>query len=132
MSLEPPPLKTPLIGDVLERTPIGRWLQILWQHVTASNRPLSKSASYSILSTDSPFVRFIGSTTGQVLTLPSATGSGRLVTIRNASTVAVTISRAGGDVIDDGAPAVPVVSFSLASGATARIIDSAAGLWETL
>ncbi len=33
MSLEPPPLKTPFVGPMIERTPLGRWLYLLWEHV---------------------------------------------------------------------------------------------------
>lgn len=40
MSLEPPPLKTPVLGVILERTPLGRWLYLLWEYLrTAGGVP---------------------------------------------------------------------------------------------
>jgi hypothetical protein len=40
MSLEPPPLKAPVLGVILERTPLGRWLYLLWEYLrTAQGVP---------------------------------------------------------------------------------------------
>lgn len=36
MSLEPPPVKTPFVGQQIETTPLAKWLYLLWKYVTTS------------------------------------------------------------------------------------------------
>jgi hypothetical protein len=65
---------------------------------------LSKTATYTILTTDNANVLvFSGSTASQTITLPSAVtvGAGREITIKNIASVSVTVGSAGGYVISD-------------------------------
>lgn len=59
----------------------------------------------------------------QIAVLPSATGSGKLFTIKNTSTGVVTVQRASADTIDGA------VQVSLAQNQSVDVIDSAAGKW---
>jgi hypothetical protein len=65
---------------------------------------LSKTATYTILTTDNANVLvFSGSTASQTITLPSAVtvGAGREITIKNVASVSVAIASAGGYLISD-------------------------------
>ena len=65
---------------------------------------LSKTANYTILTTDNANVLvFSGSTASQTITLPSAVtvGAGREITIKNIASVSVGVASAGGTLISD-------------------------------
>jgi hypothetical protein len=65
---------------------------------------LSKTATYTILTTDNANVLvFSGSTASQTITLPSAVtvGAGREITIKNVASVSIAIASAGGYLISD-------------------------------
>jgi hypothetical protein len=72
--------------------------------IKLNNAVLSKSATYSFLTTDNAnLLVFTGSTAGQTITLPSAVtvGAGREITIKNIASVSVSVASAGGTLISD-------------------------------
>ena len=91
---------TPGAGKVLTSDANG---VATWSNNTGGG-VLSKSASYTILTTDSAnYVVFSGATASQTITLPSAVtvGAGREITIKNVASVSLTINASAGYLISD-------------------------------
>ncbi len=91
---------TPGLGKVLTSDANGL---ATWSN-NGGGGVLSKTATYTILTTDNANVLvFSGSTASQTITLPSAVtvGAGREITIKNIASVSVTVGSAGGYVISD-------------------------------
>lgn len=82
----------------------------------------SKTANYTVLSTD--FVLSCSNaTTPFNITLPAATGSGQVLKIYNVGAAAVTIQRAGSDLI------MGQTSFALVQYTSVEVIDLASTVW---
>ena len=91
---------TPGLGKVLtsDANGLANWSN------NGGGSVLSKTANYTILTTDNANVLvFSGSTASQTITLPNAVtvGAGREITIKNIASVSVTVGSAGGYVISD-------------------------------
>ncbi len=76
-------------------------------------------------------VRYTGAG-GHTETLPEATGSGRVLILRNSSGYPWAVSRATDDVIDLGQPLTPVTTTNILPGQSLTLIDVATNLWEVL
>lgn len=63
---------------------------------------------------------------GKTVTLPSATGFGSSVIVKNDGASAVTVSRAGSDVIGNGNG----TSFSVGAGTTYKFVVQTSGKWS--
>jgi hypothetical protein len=107
------------------------------KRVTATNnlvsilRPLSTIAIQSIplridtttvLSGSRQNITFFGSTASQVITIPLATGSGTMLTIRNVATVSVTLSFAGSTFYGDA-------TFILQPNESLDLLDDESTKW---
>jgi hypothetical protein len=71
--------------------------------IKLNNAVLSKSETYSFLTTDNAnLLVYTGTTAGKTITLPAASvNTGREITIKNIGTVSLTIASAGGTLISD-------------------------------
>ena len=91
-----------------------------------SNQSVTQiSAAYTVISTDQ-YIEASTSSANYAVTLPAATGSGRVISIKKITqSNTITITPNGTDTIDSSA------SLSLKQAMTAyTLIDAAAGKWE--
>ena len=100
--------------------------------VTTLHPPITavgSSGAYTILSTD---VIISCNAGGNTMSLPSATGSSRILTFQNppGSGNNCTIARSGSDTIDGSA--LSIIMPALSNTATFSLIDFASGKWRTL
>lgn len=110
-------------GDIRYKIGDGStaWADLPYAQQERYKRVTNVATTYTVAAQDQVIIGNSGS--GFTITLPPATGSGRVVEIHNKNTGTVTVDGDGSETISGSA------NYTLAQWETSKVIDIASGVW---